>query len=99
MLGRFGVLGSDGRCGGGRADRRARPRPDVGTDAALLHYTAAWLRADADAARAAGLDRAEDARALTALLDLIAAELPHVAPDVRSAAVAWCRAARDEPDA
>jgi hypothetical protein len=66
--------------------------PDRLPDADLLRTTATWLRADPEGARIAGLGR-DDVRAGSALLDLLAAELPHVDPAVARAAVAWCRVA------
>jgi hypothetical protein len=62
-------------------------------DADLMRRTAAWLRADPDRARDVV---GPDVRALAALLDLLAAELPHVAAGVRRQAVESCRRVLDE---
>lgn len=62
-------------------------------DADLLRCTARWLRTDPDGAWIMGLRSDEDVRAGTALLDLLAAELPHVDPNIARSAVAWCRVA------
>ena len=70
-------------------------------DADLVHRTAAWLRADPDGARHAGMADGADTRALAALLDLVAAELAHLHPAVRSQTVESCRVALgtlDHPD-
>ena len=72
---------------------------DDHADADLVRRTAAWLRADGDRAREAGLNGERDVRAMTALLDLLATELPGVDPGVRRATVEWCRMALDEADA
>ena len=62
-------------------------------DVALLHCTAAWLRADPGRAREAGVACDEDVEALVALLDLLAAELPYVDAAVRREVVEACREA------
>ena len=61
-------------------------------DADLLRRAAAWLRADPAHARTAGLAREEDTAALAALLEVLAAALPHVDPAIRRDVVASCRA-------
>lgn len=76
-----------------RARRRERDR----ADADLLHRTAAWLRDDPERGRHAGLATDGDAYALAALLDVLAAELPHLDPAVRWQAVEACRGALGEP--
>lgn len=73
-------------------------RPDLAADAELLRGTATWLRTDRDGAWITGLTTDEDVRVVTALLDLLATELPHVDRAVARAAVTWCRAALGEPD-
>jgi hypothetical protein len=69
---------------------RARARR-VRSDADLVRRAAAWLRADPARARTAGLARDEDTVALAALLDVLAAEMPHLDPAVRRDVVASCR--------
>jgi hypothetical protein len=68
--------------------RAARDRED----AALIRRAAGWLRTEPEAA-AHGLVAEADRRALAALLDLLAAELPHVDAAVRRQAVESCRVA------
>jgi hypothetical protein len=83
------------RSGALRGVCRPLPRSGRGRyveDTDLLHRAAAWLRADPAHARAAGLTGAEDVTALVALLDLVAAMLPHLDPAVRRDVVASCRA-------
>ena len=70
---------------------RALLRPGRG-DADLLRRAAAWLRADPAHSRTAGLARDEDTAALAALLEVLAAALPHVDPAIRRDVVASCRA-------
>jgi hypothetical protein len=74
---------------------RARARR-VRSDADLVRRAAAWLRADPARARTTGLARAEDTVALAALLDVLAAEMPHLDPAVRRDVVASCRAVLGE---
>ena len=62
-------------------------------DVALLHRTAAWLRADPARARAAGVACDEDVDALVPLLDLLAAEVPYLDAAVRREVVEACREA------
>jgi hypothetical protein len=71
--------------------RRGGARHSRG-DAELLRRAAAWLRADPVNARTAGLARDEDTAALAALLEVLAAALPHVDPAIRRDVVASCRA-------
>jgi len=62
-------------------------------DAGTLRALATWLRVDPQrAGRAAGVS-GDDARALAALLDLLAAEVAHVDRRIRLRAVRSCRAA------
>jgi hypothetical protein len=72
--------------------RRDRDR----ADAELIRRTAAWLRDDPERARNAGLTDDGDARALAALLDVLAAELPHLDPAVRRQTIESCRIALGE---
>jgi hypothetical protein len=60
-------------------------------DATLLRRAATFLREDPGRALDAGLACDEDAVALTALLDLLAAEIAHLDAGVRSQAVKSCR--------
>jgi hypothetical protein len=60
------------------------------SDADLLRRAAARLRNDPERARHVGLGCPEDAVAMAALLDLIAAELPHVNSPTRRTAVVSC---------
>jgi hypothetical protein len=83
------------RCAGERPLRggrcaRARDR----ADADLLRRTAGWLRTER--ARDAGLADGPDRRAVAALLDLLAAELPHLDAAVRRQAVESCRRVLDD---
>ena len=66
----------------GRRARRA--------DADVLRSAAMRLRDDPELARHVGLAGPDDAAALAALLDLLAAELPHVDPTIRRSAVESC---------
>jgi hypothetical protein len=72
------------------SDRRSRG------DADLLRRAAAWLRTDPAHARTAGLVSNEDTAALAALLEVLAAALPHLDPAVRRDVVASCRAVLDQ---
>jgi hypothetical protein len=56
----------------------------------VVRRAANRLREDGRHGAEAGL-RPEDARALAALLDILATELPHVARDVQTQTVEWCR--------
>jgi hypothetical protein len=60
-------------------------------DATVLRRAATFLREDPDRARYAGLARDEDAVALAALLDLLAAEIAHLDTAVPRQAVESCR--------
>jgi hypothetical protein len=68
-------------------------------DADLLCRAAAWLRANPDHARHAGLPCDEDVGALAALLDVLAVEVPHLDPAVRRQVVESCRIALQETTA
>jgi hypothetical protein len=65
-------------------------------DAQLIRRTATWLRDDPERARHAGLSCAADAHAPAALLDVLAAEIAHLAPGVRWQALESCRVALRE---
>lgn len=80
---------------GGVRCRTLFPRRDS-SDVDLVRRTATWLRADPDRARTAGLARDEDTAALAALLDVLAATLPHLDPAVRRDVTASCRAVLGE---
>jgi hypothetical protein len=60
-------------------------------DADLIRTAAARLREDADRARHLGLAHEDDLHVVTALLELIAVELPHLRPGVRREIVEFCR--------
>ena len=60
-------------------------------DAAVLHRASTFLREDPARAHYAGLSCHEDATALAALLDILAAEIAHLDPAVRRQAVESCR--------
>jgi hypothetical protein len=60
-------------------------------DATVLHRAAAFLREDPGRGRYAGLSCDEDAAALAALLDVLAAGIAHLDPGVRWQAVESCR--------
>ncbi len=82
--------------GGERPLQRGRctGAPDR-ADADLLRRTARWLRTYPEQARNAGLGDGRDRCAIAALLDLLAAQLPHVDAEVRLQAVESCRRALD----
>ena len=63
------------------------------TDVALIRRTAAWLRGDPACAHRVGVSCEEDVDALAALLDLLAAQVPHLDPRVRREVVDACRVA------
>jgi hypothetical protein len=65
-------------------------------DADLIRRTAAWLREGPDRVRHAGLANHADARALAALLDVLAAELPYLDSAVRWQTLESCRVALGE---
>ncbi len=72
-----------------------RRRPDVDrADRDLLRRAATLLRADANRA---GAVAQRDARALAALLDIVAAALPDLDPVIRRQAVQSCRLLLGEP--
>lgn len=58
----------------------------------VVRRAAAWLRDDPARAGYAGLSEDEDAAALAALLDVLAAELPHLDSAVRRQVLESCRA-------
>jgi hypothetical protein len=92
----FGVPSNDDRGCSPSGGERCR---DDHADAELVRRTAAWLRVDGDGAWAVGLTGEKDVRAMTALLDMLATELPRMDPAVRRATVEWCRVAlREAPD-
>jgi hypothetical protein len=66
------------------------------SDADLVRRAAAWLREDPARARTAGLACEEDTAALAALLDVLAAAMPHLDPAIRRDVVASCRAVLGE---
>jgi hypothetical protein len=66
---------------------------DWHADVALIRRTAAWLRGDPGCARRAGVACEEDVEALVALLDLLAAQVPHLEPTMRRKIVEACRLA------
>ena len=73
-----------------RAGRTHRAEAD------LFRRVAVWLRDDPAAARQVGLPVAEDARALAALLNILAASPPFPGNAVRRQALRLCRAALGE---
>jgi hypothetical protein len=95
MLERFGVPSRDD---GSEVDGGLARYRDDDADADLIRRTAAWLRVDGEGAWAAGLTGEKDVRAMTALLDMLATELPRMDASVRRATVDWCRVALGEPD-
>ena len=52
-------------------------------DRALIRRAAAWLRDNPDQATGLGIASATDARALAVVLDILAAELPHLDAHLR----------------
>jgi hypothetical protein len=72
--------------------RHGRDRADAG----LLRRVAAGLRDGPDRLQVAGLGTPADGVALAALLELLAAELPHLDPVVRLQVVGSCRDALGE---
>jgi hypothetical protein len=69
------------------------PRAADRADVALLHRTAAWLRADPARARRAGVACDEDVAALAVLLDQLAPQVTQVDPVLRREVVEACRQA------
>ena len=61
-------------------------------DVSVVRRTAVWLRDDPERARRAGVACDEDVAALAVLLDLLAAQLPHLDAAVRREVVEACRA-------
>ena len=96
MLDRFAM--SSYTSGGDGAVTPEGPGLQTDGDAELIRRTAAWLREDGRRARAAGLTGEKDVRAMTALLDMLAAELSSMDPTVRRATVEWCRVALGEAE-
>lgn len=78
------------------SDRFGVSARDDLAEIALVRRTAAWLRTDPDGVADAGLTCEKDVRAMAALLDLLAGELPRMEPWVRRATVTWCRHALAE---
>jgi hypothetical protein len=97
MRDRFGSAAhDDARINGGPAPNGRGPHRDDGTDVDIVRRTATWLRVDPDGAREAGFTSEKDIRAMAALLDMLATELPRMDPAVRRATVSWCRVALDQ---
>ena len=71
--------------------REWRQRDRDEADATVLRRAAAFLREDPGRGHYAGLACDEDALALAALLDVLAADIAHVDPAVRWQAVEACR--------
>jgi hypothetical protein len=63
----------------------------------LIRRAATWLRDNPTRGTYAGLS-SEDAYPLAALLDYLAAELPHLQPDIRRLAIEGCRLMLSEPN-
>ena len=76
--------------------REWRQRDIDRADAELIHRTAAWLRGSPDRAGCAGLASDQDAFALAALLDVLAAELPYLDSAARWQTLESCRVALGE---
>lgn len=66
-------------------------------DADLLRRTAAWLREHPDRAGRAGLSDDTTARAVAALLDILAGAVPDLDAGVRRQAVEACRVVLGQP--
>ena len=96
MLDSFGI--SSYTSGGDGAVTPDGPGPHPEADAELIRRTAAWLRGGGAGAVTVGLTGEKDVRAMTALLDMLAAELSSMDPTVRRATVEWCRIALGEVD-
>lgn len=75
--------------------RRGRAR-HVRAEADVVRRAAARLRANPGHVRTAGLAGDEDIAALAALLDVLAAALPHLDPAIRRDVVASCRAVLED---
>jgi hypothetical protein len=60
-------------------------------DRALIRRAAAWLRDNPDQATGLGVASATDARALAVVLDILAAELPHLDADLRRHTIQGCQ--------
>jgi hypothetical protein len=61
-----------------------QPQPDRDrADRALIRRAAAWLRDNPGQATGIGIPSATDARALAVVLDILAAEVPHLDADLR----------------
>jgi hypothetical protein len=78
----------------------ARPQqPDRDpADRALIRRAAAWLRDNPDQATGLGVASATDARALAVVLDILAAELPHLDADLRRQTIQDCQGMLGEND-
>jgi len=66
-------------------------------DADLILRAAKWLREDPGRAVTAGLADDRDAEALAVLLEILAAELPHLDSGVRRQTIESCRVLLGEP--
>jgi hypothetical protein len=75
-------------------DRRRAQRDGVDRD--LVRRAATWLREDPARAAHAGLADEADVAALAALLDVLAAAVPHLHAGVRRQVVDACRLVLDE---
>ncbi len=60
-------------------------------DQALIRRAAAWLRDNPAQATSIGIASATDARALAVVLDILAAEVPHLDADLRRQTVQNCQ--------
>ena len=67
-------------------------------DRALVCRAAAWLRDNPDQATGLGIAGATDARALAVVLDILAAELPHLDADLRRQTIQDCQGMLGEND-
>jgi hypothetical protein len=75
---------------------RRRPEADR-ADQDLIRRAAQWLRVNPAQSIRAGLADDSDTRALAALLDLLAAELPHLDTALRRQTLESCRVLLGEP--
>jgi hypothetical protein len=60
-------------------------------DRTLIRRAASWLRDNPDQATGIGIANPTDARALAAVLDILAVEVPHLDADLRRQTVQNCR--------
>ena len=67
-------------------------------DRALVRRAAAWLRDNPDQATGLGIASATDARALAVVLDILAAELPHLDAHLRRQTIQDCQGMLGEND-